>query len=139
VWRNALACARGRVRPDGYGVLRLGRRRHGFFLEYDRGTAHAGDYRAKLAAYDTYRDTGRFTRDYEGFPTILLVTTDTAIENRIAGYARTATGRGAPPALFLTTEWRYRGARGRPGDPEGPLGPIWRTPAGAARRRWPDP
>jgi hypothetical protein len=30
-WRNAAACARGRVRPDGYGLLRLGRRQPGFF------------------------------------------------------------------------------------------------------------
>jgi hypothetical protein len=34
-WRNAAACARGRVRPDGYGVVRLGGSEHGFFLEFD--------------------------------------------------------------------------------------------------------
>ena len=137
VWRNAIACARGRVHPDGYGVLRRGGRRHGFFLEYDRGTARAGDYRAKLGAYYAYRDSGRFAADYAGFPVVLLVTTDTDAENRIAGYARAAAGGAAPLPLLLTTEWRFRGAPGRPPDPAGPLGPIWRTPDDRERRRWP--
>jgi hypothetical protein len=137
VWRNAFACARGRVHPDGYGVLRRAGRRHGFFLEYDRGTARAGDYRAKLGAYYAYRDSGRYAADYAGFPVVLLVTTDTDAENRIAGYARAAADGAAPLALLLTTEWRFRGAPGRPPDPAGPLGPIWRTPDDPKRRRWP--
>jgi hypothetical protein len=137
-WRNAVACARGRVRPDGYGVLRLNGRRHGFFLEYDRGTQDAAAYRRKLAAYYDYRDTGRFAQDYDGFPTLLVVSRDTDAESRFAGHARAAArGRVAPLPLLLTSEWRYLGAPGRPGDEEGPLGPIWRTPAGGPRRRWP--
>ena len=35
-WRGAAACAHGRLRPDGYGLVRLGQRQHGFFLEFDR-------------------------------------------------------------------------------------------------------
>jgi hypothetical protein len=139
VWRNAAACARGRVRPDGYGVLRLGGRRHGFFLEYDRGTQDAAAYRRKLAAYAAYRDGGAFAADYAGFPTILLVTTDTGAEARIARHARAAAGRGEPLPLLLTAEWRYRGDATRPAPPAGPLGPIWRAPRDPARRPWPPP
>jgi hypothetical protein len=42
------------------------------------------DYARKFAAYDRYRDTGRFQRDYTGFPTILVVTAGPGAENRIA-------------------------------------------------------
>src|SRR5690606_1438107 len=59
-WRNAAACSRGHLRPDGYGV------------------------------YHRYHETGRFTRDYRGFPTILMVTTTEAAEERIARAARLA-------------------------------------------------
>jgi hypothetical protein len=73
LWRNAVACARRRVRPDGYGVLRLDGRRHGFFLEYDRETQDAAAYRRKLAAYYSYRDTGHYALDYTDFLELLLV------------------------------------------------------------------
>jgi hypothetical protein len=138
VWRNAVACARGRMRPDGYGVLRLDGRRHGFFLEYDRGTQDAAAYRRKLAAYYAYRDSGAFAADYAGFPALLLVTTDTDAEARVARYARAAAaGRAAPLPLLLTVEWRYRGGPWRRADPLGPLGPNWRTSDDRARRTWP--
>ncbi len=139
VWRNAVACARGRVRPDGYGVLRLDRHRYGFFLEYDRGTQDAAAYRQKLAAYCAYRDTGRYAADYAGFPAVLLVTVDTQAETRIAHYARTAAMNGEPLPLLLTTEWRYSGDATRSAHPPGPLGPSWRAPDDASRRRWPLP
>ena len=97
VWRNAVACARGRVRPDGYGVLRLDGRRYGFFLEYDRGTQDAAAYRRKLAPTTPTATAGRSPRDYAGFPALLLVTTDTDAENRIAGYAGAAAARARAP------------------------------------------
>src|SRR5207237_8892424 len=31
-WRSAAACPHGRVRPDGYGLLRLGRGHYGLFV-----------------------------------------------------------------------------------------------------------
>lgn len=138
VWRNAVACARGRLRPDGYGVLRAGGRRHGFFLEYDRGTQDAAAYCRKLAAYYAYRDSGCYRRDYDGFPTILIVTTATETENRIARYAcAAAAGRGQPLPLLITCEWRYEWRALRRTGPAAPLGPVWRTPPDAARRPWP--
>jgi len=65
---------------DGYGLYRAGGRLYGFLLEYDRGTMRARDYRRKFAAYYRYRDTGRFQRDYTGFPTILVVTSGTGCQ-----------------------------------------------------------
>ena len=53
-WRNAAACAHARLRPDGYGVLRLGQRDYGFFLEFDRGNVRPAPLRAKFAAYHRY-------------------------------------------------------------------------------------
>ncbi|MDQ3701519.1 MAG: replication-relaxation family protein, partial [Chloroflexota bacterium] len=140
VWRNAVACARGHVRPDGYGVWARGDARHGFFLEYDRGTERGPAYRRKLGAYYDYRDSGRAARDYDGFPTILLVTPDTDVERRVAQVARAAAvGRTPELPLLLTCEWRFRGDVQRGAHLEGLLGPIWRTPESATRRCWPEP
>lgn len=130
-WRNAAACARGRVRPDGYGLLRRGGRLFGFFLEYDRGTMRSRDYGRKFGAYYHYRERGLYARDYEGFPTILVVTIPAA-EARIAKAARKAEiGRVPPLPILLTT----RDLLDR--DPLGMLGPVWRTPTGVERRQWP--
>ncbi|WP_040669307.1 replication-relaxation family protein, partial [Nitrolancea hollandica] len=62
-WRNATACSRGHLRPDGYGVYRHHGRNSGFFLELDRGTMNRRDYLRKFAAYHRYHETGRFARD----------------------------------------------------------------------------
>jgi Replication-relaxation len=125
-WRNAAACCRRHLRPDGYGLYRRGGRLYGFFLEYDRGTMSARDYLQKFAAHFDYLTTGGFNRDYEGFPTILVVTKDRTAEERIARAAgAAAVGRGASLPLLLTCEWRIRSD---PRNPEGLLGPIWREP-----------
>src|ERR1700686_158279 len=44
-WRGPAACAHGRLRPDGYGLLQLGMHHHGFFLEFNWGSMHAGRLR----------------------------------------------------------------------------------------------
>src|SRR5262249_12961225 len=79
-WRNAAACARGRLRPDGYGLISLDGHQFGFFLEYDRGTMGERALRTKIATYADYLASGRFMRDYVGFPTILVVAADNAGE-----------------------------------------------------------
>lgn len=135
-WVNAAACARGRVRPDGYGLYYQNGRYHGFFLEYDRGTMGERALRAKFTAYYDYRDTARYRRDYAGFPTILVVAADNSAEERIARSARiVGIGRPAPLSLLLTTSWRLEDPR----NSLGPLGPIWREPTADAqdRRSWP--
>ena len=133
-WRNAAACSRRHLRPDGYGIYRQGGQLYGFFLEYDQGTMSARDYLQKFAAYFEYLTTGGFSRDYEGFPTILVVTKDRTAEERIARAAcAAAVGRGAAIPLLLTCEWRIHRD---PGNPDGPLGPIWREPGSTQRRHW---
>jgi hypothetical protein len=136
-WRDAAACNRRRVHPDGYGMLRLQGQLHGFFLEYDRGTMSARDYASKWAAYYDYRDSRDFENDYDGFPTILVVTTDSAVEEIIARTVRAASvGRLPMLPVLLTSEWRITRD---PTNSHGMLGPIWR---GAwtgfhALTRWP--
>lgn len=130
-WRNAVACARGRVRPDGYGLVRRGGRLFGFFLEYDRGTMRHRDYGRKFGAYHRYRERGLYANDYEGFPAILMVTV-TAAEGRIAEAAiATHVGRGIHLPILLTTRERLDR------EPLGILGPVWRATMDAARRHWP--
>jgi len=136
-WRNAAACSRRRMRPDGYGMIRRGGELFGFFLELDRGTMGYRDYGEKWAAYYHYGDSGDFERDYDGFPTILVVTTENAVEERIARSVRAAgVGRWAPLPVLLTCEWRINRD---PTNSGGLLGPIWREPHAsfAERCRWP--
>jgi Replication-relaxation len=130
-WRGAAACARNGILPDGYGVYRARGDLYGFLLEYDRGTMRARDYRRKLTAYYRYRDTGRFQRDYAGFPTILVVTSGPGAENRIARVlSAAAVGRQPPLPVLLTTLGRIDAHR------EGLLGQIWREPGKVAHRAW---
>jgi hypothetical protein len=131
-WRNAAACARGRVRPDGYGLLRLGRREYGFFLEFDRGTVHAAALRAKFAAYHRYKASAAAAREYDGFPTVLVVTAGPGAEQRIVAAVRAA-GPGlvnSLPVLITTLGWME-------GDSAGPFGSIWLDPEHGMRRSWP--
>jgi hypothetical protein len=137
-WRSAAGCARGRFRPDGYGCYRRGNARFGFFLEYDRGTERASDYATKLAAYYRYRDSRAFTRDYDGFPTLLVVTTAEEAEARFSYEASLAQRqRGSAPLSVLFTTTRRIADHA-----DGILGPIWRTPGsnawadGAVRGHW---
>jgi len=122
-WRNAAACSRRHLRPDGYGVYRWGPRYDGFFLEYDRSTMNARDYFKKFGTYYRYGVTRRFERDYNSYPTILVVTSDNAAEERIARVARAAAvGHQGKLPLLLTCQWRIDDIT----NPDGLLGPIWR-------------
>jgi hypothetical protein len=120
------------MRPDGYGLLRLGRREYGFFLEFDRGTVHPAALRAKFAAYQRYMSSARVVRDYAGFPTVLVVTTGPGGEQRIVdAVVAVNTAYAAPlPVLVTTTEWIAA-------DADGILGPIWLRPGRTSRLRWP--
>jgi hypothetical protein len=137
-WRSAAACERRWCKPDGYGGYRRSGISYGFLLEYDRGTEPARTYAAKFRAYYRYRDSGQAARDYEGFPTLLFVTTDRFAEERIADAARRAWAMQDtdPLPVLITTTDRIASHR------EGILGQIWRTPAsppppaGPERRYW---
>ena len=129
-WRAAAVCAHGRCRPDGYGVLRLGYRQHGFFLEFDRGTMRDDRLRAKFTGYHRYRDGGHASRSFAGFPLLLIVTTEPGAERRLARALRAADkGQGEPLSALLTTTSLLELTQ------YGPLGAVWRTATGTARCR----
>jgi hypothetical protein len=123
-WRSAAACARGRCRPDGYGVYRRDGTLHGFFLEYDRGTERSRQYAAKIATYYRFRDSGAAAREFSSFPTILVVTTSVTAEERFAWQATLAARqKGSTPLPILVTTTRHIASH-----VEGVLGPIWWAP-----------
>ena len=131
-WRNAAACARGRMRPDGYGLLRLGPREYGFFVEFDRGTVHPRALRAKFAAYFRYLSTPIAVRDFHGFPITFVITSGPAGEQRITDAVRAVSG-GAEiqfPILVTTTGWLES-------NPGAVWERIWLDPIHARRRVWP--
>ena len=133
-WQNAAACSHGHVRPDGYGIYRHHGHLYGFFLEYDRNTMAFRDCCAKFGAYFDYLASGRYARDYDGFPTILVVTRDSDAEERIAFAARAVSvGREEILPLLVTCRWRIDERSNR----EGFLGRIWRTQRGAGERHRP--
>jgi hypothetical protein len=129
-WRAAAACAHGRFRPDGYGLVRLGREHYGFFLEFDRGTMRADRLRGKFVAYYRYRSSRHARDSFAGFPVLLIVTTDPGAELRLARALRAA-DMGHDPRLWalLTTTGVLESAR------RGPLDAIWRTAWDATRQR----
>jgi hypothetical protein len=89
------------------------------------------DYREKVVAYLEYRASRRFEQDYDGFPTILVITGDPGPEERIAkAIHAVSVGWGAPLPVLLTTLGRLAADR------DGLLGPVWREPWAKTRRRW---
>lgn len=134
-WQNASACSRRDLRPDGYGMYRYHGVSYGFFLELDRGTMNVRDYFKKFAAYYRYAVSGRFRKDYNGYPTILLVAPSNPVEQRVARVARVV-GIGQPRRLplFLTAHWRVNDQ----GNHLHMLGEIWREPDADSdnRRSW---
>jgi hypothetical protein len=134
-WRSAAACERRHCKPDGYGCYRRDGRKHGFFLEYDRGTESGRKYAAKFRSYYRYRDSRQAERDFEGFPTVVFVTTRPAAEYRIAEHAyRASCARAAAPLRVLTTTTeRISGA------PKGLLDRVWQRhdtdPRGSGRNQ----
>jgi hypothetical protein len=121
-WRSAAACERRQCKPDGYGCYRRDGRAYGFFLEYDRATEGRRKYAAKFRAYYRYRDSGQAARDYNGFPTLLFVTTQACAEERIVEQAVKACSiwGGIPLPVLVTTTHRIAS------EGEGILGRIWR-------------
>jgi len=135
LWRNARECARGYLRPDGYGLYRQESQLYGFFLEYDRGTMGFAAYLEKFATYYRYFERGSYREHYTGFPTVLVVARDNAAEERIARATRlAAVGRGVKLPLLITCEWRIADPRNL----SGLIGPIWREPGAdrGDRRYW---
>ena len=132
-WWPAARCGNAPVQPDAYGVYEVGGVPCGFFLECDRGTERAREYRRKLEAYLAYRDSGAYRTQFSGFPTILIVTVDKCAEDRIIrAVLKLEVGRTPLPVL-VTNEGRVGN------DPDGFLGCVWRgaDPAFCERSQWP--
>lgn len=141
-WRNEAESTRrfvtqdGRpswIRPDGSGVLVRGGESRAFFLEYDRGTLDAGDYRAKFEGYRRYYARREWEEDFPSEPVLLFVCSDDRAEERVC---QASAGADADFPLLSTTEWRFeRAEKGAPGI----TGPIWRLfrAQRAARAAWP--
>ncbi|MFN8472759.1 MAG: replication-relaxation family protein [Anaerolineae bacterium] len=135
-WRSPALCSSRLIRPDGYAIYRHDGTQHGFFLEYDRGTMSMAQYYAKFAAYYTYMQRDLFARDYNGMPTILVVTMDLTAERRIArAVSQISEGRDVQLRVWLTCEWRLQNAR----NADRLIDRIWWARDGNAsqRRRWP--
>ena len=125
------------LRPDGYGVYQFAGQRHGFFLEFDRGTMNRRDYEEKIEAYYAYRQDDRAVGRYaNGFPQILFVSDAQAAEDRFAQTARRlASVHKQPLTIWVTTQGRISAASNR----FGLVGRIWRQPDEEVevRHRWP--
>ncbi len=137
-WRNAVACSQRLIRPDGYGLYRRDGNEFGFFLELDRATMKTRQYCAKFAAYYAYLEHRLFEHDYDGMPTVLIVTTDTEAEDRIAYALRQmSAARSSSLPAFLTAAWRLEDLQ----HVDGLLSAIWRTPSRDNQDRigWPIP
>jgi hypothetical protein len=95
------------------------------------------DYGSKWSGYYNYLESRAYERDYDGFPTIMVVTTDKTAEDRIARSALAASvGRYTTLPILLTCGWRINRD---PSNPDGLLGRIWRDPYADTpeRRGWP--
>jgi hypothetical protein len=131
-WRNAAACVWGRMRPDGYGLLRLGPREYGFFVEFDRGTVHPRALRSKFAAYHRYKSTPMAARYFDGFPITRVTTTGPAGEQRVLEAVRAVcVGEASRVPVLVTTIGWLQSDRGAI------WGRIWRDPIDSRRRAWP--
>jgi hypothetical protein len=94
----------GRLRPDGYGIVRLGRRERGFFMDFDRSTVRPSALRTKFAAYVRSRASARAAGEYDAFPCVLLASEHPGGERRaMAALSAIVTARAEPAVFFTTT------------------------------------
>ena len=110
-WRSAAACARGRFRPDDYGCYRRAGSRFGFssFGIRPFGPNRPCALRRSTPRPYRYHDSGTAARDYDGFPTLLLlVTISDVAEARFAHQVYLALQQhgSTPLCVLLTTTQR---------------------------------
>jgi hypothetical protein len=99
------------------------------------GAATSGRRQASLprwsAAYHRYRPSDRAARDYDGFPTILVVTQGPGAEERMAdAVMATDVGQVSRLDVLLTTVELLTRRGG------GAFGKIWRSSSSDARQSW---
>ena len=129
-WALGSAGGGRRIRPDAHVevIRQLPASCHAAFVEYDRGTEDTEDYRRKLGAYRAHYA----RRPARAATALLFITTKPSHELLLIDAARRELATAGVP-LLLTTTTRLAA------DPDGMLGPIWRTPWSAERRRWVPP
>ena len=109
----------GSVHPDAFGILRSGRERVAFFLEWEMRAVRPSTMAAKLRPYLGYYATGRPVDDHGVEPVVLMVFEDAAAEARFLVVARGELAR-AGVRLPLRVSHRERLEQA------GPLGRAWR-------------
>ena len=129
VWRSEgesrLTVTRGvrkrALRPDGYGVYRVGERVYPFLLEWDRGTAVLSKYRQKFALYADYyaglvRQSNRIA-----VPALWVVTVNEGRVEAIFNASQSLKRRiGFDLPIMVTTVQRL--------EMKGVTGSVWSTP-----------
>ncbi len=132
-WRSAGQAHR--LRPDAYGVYRIGDERIGFWLEVDRThyklRTHSQSgytFARKARAYLSYFKHVWLLGLHVGFPTLLILTSTPSRMNSVRHIfvesAYELVMRLIPPVYVTTARLFER---------FGPLKPIWRTPLRKAR------
>jgi hypothetical protein len=120
------------MRPDGYGLLRAGPHEFGFFVEFDRGTVHPAALRAKFAAYHRYMSRPQAALEYDGFPTLLVVASGPASEQRVVEAVRAISAlEGGSLSVLVTTMGWLESDSGWFGKR------VWLEPRRQMRRGWP--
>ncbi len=109
----------GSVHPDAFGILRSGRERVAFLLEWEMRAVRPSTMAAKLRPYLWYYATRRPVDDHGVEPVVLLVLEDAAVEARFLVIARREIEQaGVRVPLRVSHRERLEQA--------GPLGPAWR-------------
>ena len=109
------------VHPDAFGMLRVGRARKPFFLEWEHRAVRPGTMAARLAPYLRYYATREPVDDHGAEPVVLMVFDDAAVEARFLVVARREMARNRVRLpLFVSHRERLEAA--------GPMGAAWRRP-----------
>ncbi|MFA7248098.1 MAG: replication-relaxation family protein [Dehalococcoidia bacterium] len=137
-WSEAEATRRFRyegstfwIRPDAAGIYYLGKQRHPFLFEYDRGTMRHRDYMRKLAGLVAFFASETAEDIYGRHLNLLVVSESHDGERRFASAISASEYREGIDlhALLTTTELiRSNGL--------GLLGPIWWELGQQRRRTW---
>ncbi len=109
------------IHPDAFGMVRRGRERSAFFLEWERRAVRPSTMADRLAPYLRYYSSNRPIHDHGVQPKVLIVFDDPLVEARFHSVARAEMARtGVDLPLWVShTEALEK---------VGPLGPAWRNP-----------
>ena len=109
------------IHPDAFGMIRRGRERLAFFLEWERRAVRPSTMAARLAPYLRYYSSDRPVQDHGVRPTVLIVFDDPLVEARFHQVARSEMARtGVQLPLWVSHTEALKQV--------GPLGPAWRNP-----------